>query len=169
MSSLPTVAVIGHSGSGKTTLLERLVSELLQHGLRVGVVKHVHHGDVDADIPGKDTWRHQQAGASPVVLYGPTQLVIYRRGSPPPPLDAVIARECGDCDLVLLEGYRAFEGLRVEVVGDKPPILPPDAPRLIAVMADRPVKTRAPRLPRDAVAQLAVLILEAVGLAGRGV
>ncbi len=165
MSRPPVVAVVGRSDSGKTTLLERLVPELLRRGLRVGVVKHVHHGDVEADVPGKDTWRHQRAGASPVLLYGPTQLVVYRRGAPPP-LDAVIARECGDCDLVLIEGYRAFGGPRVEVVGDGPPLLPPDAPLLIAVMADRPVETRAPRLPRDAVGALAVRILEAVGLAG---
>ncbi len=168
MTRPPAVAIVGRSDSGKTTLLERLVPELIGRGLRVGVVKHVHHGDVEADVPGKDTWRHQRAGASPVVLYGPTQLVVHRRGTPSPPLEAVIARECGDCDLVLIEGHRAFRGLRVEVVGEGPPILPPDAPGLVAVMADRPVETLAPRLPRDAVGPLAARILAAVGLAGAG-
>lgn len=161
----PTVAVIGRSDSGKTTLLERLVPEIRRRGLRVAVVKHVHHGDVNPDVPGKDTWRHQQAGASPVILYGPTQLVVYRHGEPPSPIEAVIARECGDCDLVLIEGYRSFGGLRVEVVGAKPPLLPPDAPHLLAVLADRAVDTRAPVLPRDAVGALADRILSGTGLA----
>lgn len=158
----PTVAIVGRSDSGKTTLIERLVPEIARRGLVVGVVKHVHHGDVDPDVPGKDTWRHQRAGASPVVLYGPTQLVVYRRSAPPPPLEEVVARECGGCHLVLVEGFRAFEGLKVEVVGTRPPILPPDAPRLIAVMSDRPVETRADLLPRDAVAPLADRILRAI-------
>jgi molybdopterin-guanine dinucleotide biosynthesis protein B len=164
MARPPAVAVIGRSDSGKTTLLERLVPELRRRGLAVGVVKHVHHGDVDADVPGKDTWRHQRAGASPVVLYGPTQLVVYRQGSPPPPIEEVIARECDGCDLVLIEGYRTFDGPRVEVVGDKPRLLGPDAPGVVAVMADRPVEARAPTLPRDAVAPLADLILARLGL-----
>lgn len=165
MSSPPVVAVLGHSDSGKTTLIERLVPELGRRGLVVAVVKHVHHGDVEPDVPGKDTWRHQQAGATPVILYGPTQLVVYRRGVSPPPLEAVVARECEGCDLVLMEGFRSFSGLRVEVVGDRSPLLPPEAPDLIAVLADRPLETRAPLLPRDAVGRLADLILERLGRA----
>lgn len=39
--------------------------------------------------------------------------------------------------LVLVEGFRTFEGLKVKVVGSRPPLLPPDAPRLIAPTADR--------------------------------
>ncbi len=159
------VAVIGRSNGGKTMLIERLVPELARRGLVVGVVKHVHHGDVEPDVPGKDTWRHQRAGASPVVLYGPTQLVVYRRGAAPPPLPEVIARECTGCDLVLIEGYRSFEGDRVEVVGEKAPLLPPDAPHLIAVMADRVIDTRAEVLPRDAIAPLADRIVARLGLA----
>ena len=51
----------GWSGSGKTTLIERLVPRLAARGLTVSLVKHAHHS-FDVDQPGKDSWRHRQAG-----------------------------------------------------------------------------------------------------------
>ena len=51
----------GWSGSGKTTLVEQVVSHLVGLGYDVATVKHAHH-HFDADIPGKDSFRHRQAG-----------------------------------------------------------------------------------------------------------
>ena len=52
----------GFSGSGKTTLVECLIPAFKLMGLRVSVAKHAHH-DFDIDHPGKDSYRHRQAGA----------------------------------------------------------------------------------------------------------
>jgi len=52
----------GYSGSGKTTLLEKIIPLLKQRGLRISVIKHTHH-DFDIDHPGKDSFRHREAGA----------------------------------------------------------------------------------------------------------
>ncbi len=60
------VAVVGKSDSGKTTLIEKLVPELVKLGLRVGTVKHDAHS-FEIDHPGKDSWRHGQAGAQAYV------------------------------------------------------------------------------------------------------
>ena len=57
----------GWSGSGKTTLLTRLLPALIARGLTVSTIKHAHH-DFDIDQPGKDSWRHRQAGASEVLV-----------------------------------------------------------------------------------------------------
>ncbi|KAB2968284.1 molybdopterin-guanine dinucleotide biosynthesis protein B, partial [Zoogloea sp.] len=57
----------GWSGSGKTTLIERVIPEITRRGLRVSVIKHAHHG-FDVDKPGKDSWRHREAGAGEVLL-----------------------------------------------------------------------------------------------------
>ena len=59
----------GFSGAGKTTLIERLIPALKARGLRVSVVKHAHHR-FDIDHPGKDSFRHRQAGAFEVVVDG---------------------------------------------------------------------------------------------------
>ena len=63
----PVVAIIGKKNCGKTTLIEKLIPELIDLGYRIGTIKH-HHGDISIDQPGKDTWRHKQAGAHAVVL-----------------------------------------------------------------------------------------------------
>ena len=58
----PVLALIGKPDCGKTTLIEKLIPALAQKGLRIGTLKH-HHGPIQMDVPGKDTWRHKQAGA----------------------------------------------------------------------------------------------------------
>ncbi|WP_375258020.1 molybdopterin-guanine dinucleotide biosynthesis protein B, partial [Citreimonas sp.] len=62
--------VTGWKNAGKTTLMERLVTEITGRGLRVSTVKHAHH-DTDVDQPGRDSFRHRQAGASQVMLASP--------------------------------------------------------------------------------------------------
>ena len=48
-----------------TGLMERLVTEFTARGLTVSTVKHTHHR-VDLDQPGKDSYRHREAGAQEV-------------------------------------------------------------------------------------------------------
>ena len=55
------------SGSGKTTLIERLVPHLVARGMAVSLVKHAHH-EFDVDQPGKDSWRHRNAGCREVLV-----------------------------------------------------------------------------------------------------
>ena len=57
----------GYSGSGKTTLLEKVIPLLRQRGLRISVIKHAHH-NFDIDRPGKDSFRHREAGAHEVLI-----------------------------------------------------------------------------------------------------
>src|SRR3990167_7731641 len=64
------VHVIGASDSGKTTLIERLIPRLRANGIRIGTVKHTHHG-FEMDRPGKDSWRHVQAGADAIAVISP--------------------------------------------------------------------------------------------------
>ncbi|BDV00352.1 molybdopterin-guanine dinucleotide biosynthesis protein MobB [Thermodesulfomicrobium sp. WS] len=61
------VALVGWKKSGKTTLAVALAQELSRRGLRVGAVKHSHHG---LDVSGTDTARLAEvcravAGVSP--------------------------------------------------------------------------------------------------------
>ena len=61
---------------GKTLLGERLVAVLREKGLRVGVVKHVHHG---VDYRVKDTGRYLGAGAERVVAVGPSEYMLVEK------------------------------------------------------------------------------------------
>lgn len=45
---VPLLAVTAYSGTGKTTLLKKLIPQLRESGLRIGLVKHTHH-DMDVD------------------------------------------------------------------------------------------------------------------------
>ena len=52
----------GWSGSGKSTIAEQLITLFSQLGPSVGTIKHAHY-EFDADVKGKDSWRHRKAGA----------------------------------------------------------------------------------------------------------
>ena len=71
----PVVSFVGKPDSGKTTLLEKLIPELNRRGYRVGTIKH-HVHQFEMDKPGKDTFRHKQAGARVVALSSPP---VFRR------------------------------------------------------------------------------------------
>ena len=60
----PAVAVVGRHNSGKTTLIVKLIAELTRRGIDVGSVKHHHRTGFEFDVPGKDSYRHREAGAS---------------------------------------------------------------------------------------------------------
>src|ERR1700682_6683623 len=84
----------GWSGSGKTTLLAGLIPELVARGLSVSTIKHAHH-EFDIDQPGKDSWRHREAGASEVMVASARRWALMHelRGAPEPTVDDPVARE----------------------------------------------------------------------------
>lgn len=138
---MKVLGIVGWSGSGKTTLIERLLPLLAQQGLRVSVVKQSHH-DVEIDWPGKDSWRHRQAGAHEVLLSTPYRWALMHelRGAPEPGLDELL-RHLSPCELVLVEGFKRADYPKLEVwrsVLDKP-LLHGDDPRILAVASDIPL------------------------------
>jgi molybdopterin-guanine dinucleotide biosynthesis protein B len=127
---MKVVGLAGWSGAGKTTLIERLIPYFTAQGLLVSTIKHAHH-DVEIDRPGKDSYRHREAGASEVLLASSSRIVLMQelRGAPEPPLPALIAR-LAPVDLVLIEGFRAAACPKVEVhrsASGMPQLFPGDA------------------------------------------
>jgi molybdopterin-guanine dinucleotide biosynthesis adapter protein len=106
----------GFSGSGKTTLVERLIPALKLRGLRVSVVKHAHR-TFDIDHPGKDTWRHREAGAFEVVVASPNRLALMREFEQPTQLTVhhLIAELYEGVDWVLVEGFKDSDLQKIEV------------------------------------------------------
>src|ERR1700693_6584220 len=85
--------IAGWSGSGKTTLIEQLIPRFVKRGLKVSLIKHAHHS-FDVDHPGKDSYRHREAGCSEVVVVSEKRWVIMHelRGEPEPSLEEPIER-----------------------------------------------------------------------------
>lgn len=129
----------GWSGSGKTTLVEKLLPHLVAQRLKVSVIKHAHHR-FDVDRPGKDSWRHRQAGAHQVLISSDQRwaLIHELRGDAEPSLAQQLGR-LDPCDLVLIEGYKRAPIAKLEVVhsGLGAPLLCGDDPRIVALAGDR--------------------------------
>jgi len=113
---MKVIGFAGYSGAGKTTLVERLIPVLRLHGQRVSVVKHAHH-KFDIDHPGKDTYRHREAGAFEVVVASDRRLALMREFEQPAQLDAheLIAELDHRVDWVLVEGFKHSDLPKIEV------------------------------------------------------
>lgn len=131
------LGIVGWSGSGKTTLLVSVLPLLRASGLSVSTVKHTHHG-FDMDRPGKDTFRHREAGAHEVLVAAGTRwALLHEVVGPEPSLPDLLTR-MDPVDLVLVEGYKTHPFPKLEVhrpsMG-KPPLWPDD-PNVMAVASD---------------------------------
>jgi len=102
------VAVVGFRKSGKTTVVEGLVRELVRRGYRVGTIKHIREKEFSIDAPGKDTWRHAQAGASVIVSLAPRETATIMK-HPIKPEDVTSAFQW--LDFLILEGFRKSKGI----------------------------------------------------------
>lgn len=131
----------GKSGSGKTTLIEQLIRELRQRGLRVSVIKHAHHR-FEIDQPGKDSWRHREAGAFEVLLASNRRLVLQREyeQTAEPKVHHLLAEIYDGVDWVLVEGFKHSDLPKIEVwrpdAGSEP--LYPEDPFIKAIATDVP-------------------------------
>ncbi|MBI2906106.1 MAG: molybdopterin-guanine dinucleotide biosynthesis protein B [Chloroflexi bacterium] len=154
----PIVSVVGKSNVGKTTLLEKLVAELKRRGRRVATVKHDVHG-FELDQPGKDSWRHAQAGADAVVISSPDRLALIKKTDHDSTLDE-IARHLGeDYDIIITEGYKSRAAPKIEVHrkefgGD----LLSTSDELIAVATDEPLDIPVWQCSLDDAGKLADLL-----------
>src|SRR5215475_12026318 len=121
----------GWSGSGKTTLIEQLIPRFTRAGLTVSLIKHAHHS-FDIDQPGKDSYRHREAGSKEVLVSSEKRWLI-KRMSP--------------CDLLLVEGYKRYAMPKLEIYREAngKPLLHPQDPNIVAIAADVPLETELPQ------------------------
>ncbi|MGB0902564.1 bifunctional molybdopterin-guanine dinucleotide biosynthesis adaptor protein MobB/molybdopterin molybdotransferase MoeA [Halocynthiibacter sp.] len=133
--------VTGWKNAGKTGLMERLIAEFTSRGLRVSSIKHAHH-TTDVDQPGRDSYRHREAGAREVFLSSKHRWALMGelRGDDEPSLSELIAR-LTPCDLVLVEGFKREPHSKVEcirAVNDHPMIAAEDG-TIKVIASDAPM------------------------------
>ncbi|MFN2189959.1 MAG: molybdopterin-guanine dinucleotide biosynthesis protein B [Candidatus Promineifilaceae bacterium] len=157
--AIPLVTIVGKSKSGKTTLIEGLVREIRKRGFRVGTVKHHSHSGFDIDKPGKDSWRHAQAGSDHVVIAAPDKIAAYRRIDRELTLEE-IAAVINDVDIILVEGYKRARMPSIEVIREKRGLeLIADPESCIAVAADTPLSTKHTLLDLNDAVNIADFII----------
>lgn len=123
--------IAGWSGAGKTTLIAGLIRLFVARGERVGAIKHTHH-PLNGDRIG-DTAAFLDAGASLVMLAGDGEAIVNgaRVAFAAPP--DLLAHFASSCDVVLIEGFKQFDGWpRIDVSRDRP-----REPAEVAAILDR--------------------------------
>ncbi|MBS1263703.1 MAG: hypothetical protein MAG715_00892 [Methanonatronarchaeales archaeon] len=157
----PIIAVVGRSGSGKTTLLERLLPELVERGYRVGTVKHHAHTGFEFDKPGKDSYRHKQAGAAVSAVSAPDKLAIVRSIGDEWGLRLIAERMMPDVDAVLTEGYSSTGVPRIVIATEEDDGDIFGGGRVLAVLKKErglTVEVDCPVLSRDDVDEVAEIV-----------
>jgi len=164
----PIVSIVGFSGSGKTTLLEKLIRELSGRGCRVGTVKHDVHG-FDMDRPGKDSWRHKQAGAVGVIISSPRRIGMIMdvdHDHHPDELKSFFS----PVDIILTEGYKQGNKPKIEIfragLRDEP--LCREDPHLIAIVTDANMDIGVPRFSLEGISDLADFLIRRFKLIAGG-
>ena len=158
---MKVIGLAGWSGAGKTTLLTRLIPHFTGEGLRVSVIKHAHH-KFDVDVPGKDSWRHREAGAAEVLVASQQRWALMHelRGAAEPRLAELLGK-LSPVDLVVVEGFKREPLRKIEVhraANGKPHLFPDDA-GIVGIASDAPVETRLPTVHLDDIPAVAELLL----------
>jgi molybdopterin-guanine dinucleotide biosynthesis protein MobB len=153
----PIISIIGKSKSGKTTLVEKLLKELKSRGYKVASVKHTSQ-KLTFDEPGKDSWRHVQAGSEATIISSPDKLVLIKPVTKEPGLEETARLAGENYDLILTEGFSKGNAPKIEVHRKEagPPLA--TAKKLFAIVSDEPLKTKTRQFSPDDVKGLADLL-----------
>ncbi len=153
----PIVSIVGKSKSGKTTLIEKLLGELKSRGYKVATIKHTNQ-KLTFDEPGKDSWRHTQAGSETVIISSPDRLVLIKPVTEEPSLEEIAHLAGENYDLILTEGFSEGNAPKIEVRRQKAGSPLATTRKLFAIVSDEPVKTKTRRFSLNDVKGLADLL-----------
>jgi molybdopterin-guanine dinucleotide biosynthesis protein B len=161
----------GWSGSGKTTLMTQLLPALIRRGVSVSTIKHAHHA-FDVDQPGKDSYRHREAGATEVMISSERRWALMHelRGEAEPALEQLL-RHMSPVDLVIVEGFKraAVPKLEIHRAALGKPLLATEDSEIVAIASDLPVAGigQLPRFALDDAGAIADFIIGHLGLKGQ--
>ena len=156
------IGLAGWSGAGKTTLLTRVIPHLVTRGLKVSTIKHAHHS-FDVDVPGKDSYRHREAGATEVLISSGKRFALMHelRDEAEWPL-ADLLRKMSPVDLLIIEGFKRDNHPKIEVhrAENGKPFLFPDDANIVALASDTQPDTKLPLIYIDEIERIAATMIE---------
>lgn len=140
--------VVGKKKAGKTTLIERLITGLKNKGYKIGSIKYTTQ-DHEFDTPGKDSFRHAQAGAESTLILSPTKIALFSRTLREKNSDQLLSFVFSDHDLVIGEGFKNSSFPKIEVFDSKKHsgLLCSPKDNLIAVVGDTDPSVEVPYFP----------------------
>lgn len=154
--------VTGWKNSGKTGLMERLITEFTARGLSVSSIKHAHHS-FDIDYPGRDSYRHRDAGARQVLLASRNRWALMHelRDEDEPSLGDLL-KQLSPVDLVLIEGYKRDRHPKIEAHRKETgqPLIAPEDETIVAVASDTSVTIDRPVLELNDTTSIANFIAQ---------
>lgn len=167
LKSPPLLGFCAYSGTGKTTLLTQLIPVLKEHGLKIGLVKHAHHG-FDTDLPGKDSYKLRKAGACEMLVASAKRWALvheFTERTGDPVLEELLPHlSLEELDLVLVEGFKHESLPKIEL--HRPslgkPYLFPNVPGIIALATDLAPREdiEIPVLDLNKIDEIAEFIME---------
>ncbi|HDP70660.1 MAG TPA: molybdopterin-guanine dinucleotide biosynthesis protein B [Actinobacteria bacterium] len=154
MNKSPIISIVGKSNSGKTTLIEKLVPEIKRRGYRVATIKHDVH-DFDVDVPGKDSWKHAQAGVDSVIVASAKKLAVIKRLEKELSLDEIAERYLNNVDIIITEGFKKENKPKIEVFRKEAHAMPlclDTGP--LAIVSDDELDVEVPRFGLEEIKKL---------------
>ena len=105
----------GFSNSGKTTLALSLIKVFRKKGYSLGTIKHAHH-NFDIDKPGKDSWKHREAGSQEIIVSSSKRIahIIEHDNDQDTNLSELISLQKNK-DIILVEGFKKEKIPKIEV------------------------------------------------------
>jgi molybdopterin-guanine dinucleotide biosynthesis protein MobB len=117
-------------------------------GLTVSSIKHAHHS-FDIDHPGRDSYRHRDAGARQVLLASRNRWALMHelREEEEPSLGDLL-KQLSPVDLVLIEGYKRDQHPKIEAHRKETgqPLIAPGDETIVAVASDTSITVDCPVL-----------------------
>ena len=132
--------IVGQPGSGKTTLIVDIITEMIRAGVTVGSIKHTAHA-YELDKPGKDSFRHRQAGAAPAAMMTRDMAAVYLPRTADMTPETLLEKFYAHLDVVLIEGWISGPFNKIEIWRKalEKPLLFPDVPGIKAIVSDDPL------------------------------
>ncbi len=152
----PVISIVGKSKSGKTTLIEKLIPELKSRGYRVATIKHT-RDDVTLDEPGKDSWRHIQAGSEATVIRTSAQVTMIKPMAEAS-IEDMVHLFAEDYDIILAEGFKHDNAPKIEVHRKEAGSPLKGVKKLAAIVSDEPLDTRTRQFSLDDITGLVDLL-----------
>ena len=109
------IGLAGFSNSGKTTLSISLIKIFKDKGFSIGSIKHAHH-DFEIDKPGKDSWRHREAGSQEIIVSSSKRIahIIEHEKYNDTQLNELLSMQKSK-DIILVEGFKEAKIPKLEV------------------------------------------------------
>lgn len=140
-------------------MLLKVIAELRNRNIKVGIIKHGRHMDIDSD---KDSSRYVSAGADASLYISPQGWILESRPEEEMAIEnaANLLTSVSGCEVVLVEGYKNAVIDKIAVCrSDISLELPNEGQGLIAVVSDVPLIINLTQYRFEEVGRICDLIL----------